>query len=210
MIKVRTSYLVRIQDVGEAQRLLKEARETVWPVLGWRGRLQQMLHGRVQQSLLVWSSEWESLAAWEAGLESMKNCQEYIEWARKWKQLQVYGGETEVFRLIEPRIDLDSTPGKIEVRSSYMVPLSRLDRALELIEQDQRMNWQLKEAVQDEVMILGSGAQSRFVFASMSDSLTAYDQGISSLVVREDFPAWWRAWTEVVDLGGSREILRNF
>jgi len=124
--------------------------------------------------------------------------------------LQVYGGETEVFRLIEPRIDLDSTPGKIEVRSSYMVPLSRFDRALELIEQDQRMNWQLKEAVQDEVVILGSGAQSRFVFASMSDSLTAYDQGISSLVVREDFPAWWRAWTEVVDLGGSREILRNF
>lgn len=210
MIKVRSSYLVRMKDIEEAQALLREARDTVWPVLGWQGYLQQMLHGHSQQSLLVWSSEWENLAAWEAGLERRKGCREYVEWAKKWNRLQVYGEETEIFLLIEPRVCLDNTPGKIEVRSSYMVPMHHVERALELVEQDQRMNWQLKEAVQDEVMLLGKAAYSQFVFASMSDSLTAYDQGISSLVVREDFPAWWKAWTEMVDFGGSREILRNF
>lgn len=218
MIKVRSSYLVKVKDVGAAQALLKEARDKVWPVLGWQGVaalggqgcLQQMLHGHVQQSLLVWTSEWESLAAWEAGMERMQACLEYQNWVRDWKKLQVYGEEREVFQLFEPRVHLDNAPGKIEVRSSYLVPFHNLDRATALAEQDQKMNWELKEAVQDEVMLFGKAAQCTFVFASIADSLTAYDQGMSTLVVREDFPVWWKAWTEVADLGGSREILRNF
>jgi hypothetical protein len=209
MIEVRSSYLVKMKDVREAQVLLQEARKRIWPVLGWQGRLQQMLHGHTQQSLFVWSSEWENLAAWEAGMDRMLSRQEYHEWVSEWNKLQVYGEEREVFRLLEPTVRLDDSPGKIEVRSSYRVSLQNVEQALELAEQDQKMNWQLKELVQNQMMLLGKAAQSTFVFASMSDSLTAYDQGISSLTVRDDFPAWWKAWTEVADSGGSREILRN-
>ncbi len=209
MIEVRSSYLVTMKDVREAQALLQEARKSIWPALGWRGRLQQMLHGHTQQSLFVWSSEWESLAAWEAGMDRMLGCQEYRDWVGEWNKLQIYGEEREVFRLLEPIVRLDDSPGKIEVRSSYRVSLQNVEQALKLAEHDQKMNWELKELVQNQVMLLGKAAQSTFVFASMSDSLTAYDQGISSLTVRDDFPAWWKAWTEVADSGGSREILRN-
>jgi hypothetical protein len=209
MIEVRSSYLVRMKDVGAAQALLQEVRKKVWPVLGWQGRLQQMLHGHAQQSLFVWSSEWESLAAWKAGMDHMQGSQEYRDLAGEWNKLQIYGEEREVFRLFEPIVHLDDSPGKIEVRSSYVVSLQNLELAIALAEQDQKMNWQLKELVQNQMMLFGKAAQSTFVFASMSDSLTAYDQGISSLTVRDDFPAWWKAWTEAVDFGGSREILRN-
>jgi hypothetical protein len=143
-------------------------------------------------------------------MERMRGCPEYHNWDHDWKKLEVYGEEREVFQLFEPRVRLDSTPGTIEVRSSYLVPFHNLDRATALAEQDQKMNWELKEAVQDEVMLFGKAALSTFVFASTADSLTAYDQGMSTLVVREDFPAWWQAWTEVAELGGTREILRNF
>lgn len=209
MIEVRSSYVVGVGDVPRAEALLGEMREKVWPVMGWQGRLQQMLHGHSQQSLYVWSSEWESLAAWETGMDRLLGCQEYQDWLGEWNKLQTYGEEREAFTLIEPVVHLDNKPGIIEVRSSYTVALSKAAQALALAEQDQKMNWELKEPVQNQVMLFGKAAGSTFVFASMSDSLTAYDQGMDTLVVRDDFPAWWQAWTEAVDYGGTREILRN-
>jgi hypothetical protein len=209
MIEVRTSYLVRMKDVGKARALLQELRERVWPVLGRQGRLQEMLHGHVQQSLFVWSSQWENLAAWETDMNRLLSCEEYLEWLGEWNKLLVYGEEREVFRLIEPIVPLDNAPGKVEVRSSYAVPLKNAAQALALAEEDQRMSWELKEAAQDQVMLLGKAAESTFTFATMSDSLTAYEQELSSLGGRGDFFAWWEAWTEAVGFGGSREILRN-
>jgi len=209
MFEVRSSYLVAMKDVRAAGALSREAREQVLPALGWQGRVQQMLHGHAQQSVFVWSSEWDSIAAWEAAMARVGECREYREWARKWQALDVRGEETEIFEILEPWIGLDNSAGKIEVRSGYLVSAQNRDHARMLAENDQQASAKLHVPIQSQLMVVGKAAQSMFVFVNIYASQAEYEQGIAGLGSRDDFFDWWKQWTETVEVGGPREIFRN-
>lgn len=84
MIEVRSSYLVKMTDAeGDLVDLWRHGRDAIWPQLNWNGRIQQMLHGHAQQSLFVWSSEWEDLATWEAAMARAKDHQEHQAWIKE-------------------------------------------------------------------------------------------------------------------------------
>ena len=86
MIEIRSTYLIKLQNIPGALDSWKISREKVWPLLNWSGRLQQMLHGHTQQSLFVWSSEWNNLGEWEASMARTKDSPEFQEWYRDNKQ----------------------------------------------------------------------------------------------------------------------------
>ena len=190
MIEVRSAYLVKMKDVRHAMALLKEGREQVWPVLGWQGRLQQMLHGHAQQSLFLWSSEWENMAAWEEGMARTLGCQEYQDWSKEMNQ--------------------DNTPGRIEVRSSYIVRVQNVKQARAIMQQGQKDIWPaLDWSGQNQQMLHGKASQSMFVWSSVWDNLGAWEQGMARTVNSEEFQPWYRDFKNVVDFGGPREIFKN-
>jgi len=210
MIEVRSSYLVKMKDRNQATTLWRQARDTIWPLLGWQGRIQQMLFGHAQQSLFVWSAEWENMAAWEAGMARPTQCQEYKDWAKEMNKFRVYGGEREVFEILEPRLPADNTPGKVEVRSSYIVQIQNRKKAQEILRRGQEMVWPLMGwSGQNQQMLHGKASQSMFVWSSVWDNLAAWEQAQDKTPGSEEFKAWWREWLEIADFGGPREVFRN-
>ena len=209
MIEVRSSYLVKMKDVNEAMIVWRKGRDTVWPELGWTGRVQQMLHGYAQQSLFVWSSEWESMAAWEEGMAKTRGNATYQAWSKEMNQLRVYGGEREVFSILEPYTPGDTTSGKIEIRSSYIVPIQNIAAAQESARASQEKLWPLQNWTgQYQQMLHGKSSQSQFVWSAVWGSLGEWEQAMANTGGPE-FQTWFTEWKALCDFGGSREIFRN-
>jgi hypothetical protein len=195
-------------DVNRAIEMWRYSRDTIWPLLGWDGRVEQMLHGKAQQSTFVWSSEWESLGAWEAGMAKTRDCPEYQEFSKEFNQVRVYGTEREIFRVLEPSTRIDTTSGAIEVRSSYLVPMVNVGRTEEVARQGQTEIWPLLGwSGQNQQMLHGKNAQSAFVWTSVWPSLGAWEAAMATTGGPE-FQAWYADWKACVDFGAEREIFR--
>jgi hypothetical protein len=195
-------------DVNQAAEMWRHSRDAIWPLLGWGGRVEQMLHGKAQQSTFVWSSEWDNLAAWEAGMARTRDCAEYQEFAREFNQVRVYGTEREVFRVIEPSERIETTSGAVEVRSGYLVPMTNVARAEALARQGQAEIWPLLGwRGQNQQQLHGKNAQSLFVWTSVWPSLGAWESAMASTGGPE-FQAWYAEWKACVDFGAEREIFR--
>ena len=208
MIEVRSSYLVRMADVNRAAELWRRSRDEIWPLLGWSGRVEQMLHGKAQQSTFVWSSEWETLAAWEAGMARTRDCAEYQAFAKEFNEVRVYGTEREVFRIVEPATAMDTTSTAIEVRSGYLVPMPKVGRAEEVARRGQETIWPLLGwSGQNQQMLHGKNAQSAFVWTSVWPSLGAWEAAMANTGGPE-FQAWYADWKACVDFGAEREVFR--
>lgn len=210
MLEVRSSYLVKAKDIKSTIELWKEARVNIWPALSWQGRIQQMLHGHAQQTLFVWSAEWESMAAWEAGMARTLDNKPYQDWAKEMNKLRVYGEEREVFTILEPSTPGDTTPGKVEVRSSYLVQMQNVTRVKDLMCQAQEKVWPaLNWSGQNQQMLHGKAAQSMFLWSSTWDNLATWEQAMGKTVGHDIFQAWYKDFLEAVDFGGPREIFKN-
>jgi len=210
MIEVRSSYVVYTRNIRSTMALWKEGREKLWPELGWSGRIQQMLHGHVQQSLFVWSSEWNNMADWEAGMARTADSQSYKKWSAEMNKLRVYGEEREVFRILEPKLDLDSSPGKVEIRSSYVIQMQNLSQALQLFTEGQAKVWpEMGWGGQNQQMLHGKASQSMLVWTSTWDSIDTWEKAMAKTVGNQVFQDWYKKWLDVVDFGGPREIFKN-
>ncbi len=209
MIEVRSSYLIKMKDVNQAMTLWRKGRDTVWPELGWTGRVQQMLHGYAQQSLFVWSSEWESMGAWEEGMARTKGNATYKAWSEEINPLRVYGSEREVFTILEPYTPPDNTPGKVEIRSSYVIPLQNVAAAQVSARKGQETIWPLFHwSGQYQQMLHGKQSQSQFVWSAVWDNLGVWETAMAGTGGPE-FQAWFTEWKNLCDFGGPREIFRN-
>lgn len=210
MIEVRSAYLVKTQDIREATALWQEARDRIWGELGWGGRIQQMLHGHAQQSLFVWSAPWENLAAWEQGMAATLDSSAYQAWAKEMNKVRLYGEERETFTVLEPAADMDVTPSRIEVRSSYLVPVHKVAQARDLMRNSQETVWPvLGWSGQNQQMLQGKASQSMFVWSSTWPSLGEWEAAMKQTLSCEPFQAWYPKWMQTTDLGGPREIFRN-
>lgn len=208
MIEVRSSYLVRMADVNRAAEMWRQSRDAIWPLLGWSGRVEQMLHGKAQQSTFVWSSEWDNLAAWEAGMAKTRDCPEYLEFSGEFNQVRAYGTEREIFRVIEPSRRIDTTTGAVEIRSSYLVPMAKVGRTEEVARRGQTEIWPLLGwSGQNQQMLHGKNAQSAFVWTSVWPGLGAWESAMANTGGPE-FQAWYAEWKDCVDFGAEREIFR--
>lgn len=208
MIEVRSSYLVRMAEANRAAELWRHSRDRIWPLLGWSGRVEQMLHGKAQQSSFVWSSEWESLAAWEAGMARTRDCAEYQEFAAEFNEVRRYGGEREIFRICEPYAPMTTTSGAVEVRSGYLVPMAKVGAAEAIARRGQETVWPLLGwGGQNQQMLHGKNAQSAFVWTSVWPSLGAWEAAMANTGGAE-FQAWYADWKGVVDFGAEREVFR--
>src|SRR5437870_4687512 len=197
MIEVRSSYLVKMRDVNAATELWQHGRDSVWPALNWSGRIQSMLHGHAQQSLFVWSGQWASLAEWEAAMARTRDSREYQDWSEEMNKLRVFGSEREVFSVLEPALPLDATPGKVEVRSAYLIQIQQVRRAQEHLRKMQEDVWpSLNWGGQNQQMLHGKAAQSMFVWASVWDSVAAWELGMANTRSSEAFRSWWAEWKE--------------
>jgi hypothetical protein len=167
-----------------------------------------MLHGKAQQSTFVWSSEWESLAEWEAGLAKAGDSAEFRSFAEEMDGLSIYGTEREVFRVIDPSTPMDTTSGAVEVRSGYLVPLTHVGLAEELARRGQETVWPvLGWRGQNQQMLHGKNAQSAFVWTSVWPSLGAWEAAMASTGGPE-FQTWYADWKACVDVGAEREVFR--
>ena len=211
MIEVRSAYVVLAKDIRAAMALWREGRDAIWPLLGFDGRLQQMLHGHCQQSLLVWSSTWPSMAAWEEGMRRTLDVAAYQPWSAELNRLRAYGGEREVFTAFGEVTPLDATPGKVEVRSAYLVRMTQVDAVKALMKQAQAEVWPaLGWGGQNQQMLHGRASQSHFVWSSTWDSLGAWEAAMARTVGHEGFQSWYPTFLEAVDVGATREVFRNF
>lgn len=210
MIEVRSAYVVAAVDIGEAIALWRDGRERIWPQLGWDGRLQQMLHGHCQQSLLVWSSSWPTLADWEAGMRRTLENDDYRAWSLQLNRLRRYGGEREVFVAFGEAAPLDETSGRIEVRSSYLARVSEVGRVKALMQEAQREVWPaLAWGGQNQQMLHGKVSQSGFTWTSTWDSLGAWEAAMARTRDHAGFQAWYPRFLAAVDVGGTREVFKN-
>lgn len=210
MIEVRSSYVVAATDIKEAIALWREGRERIWPQLEWNGRLQQMLHGHCQQSLLVWSSVWPSLGAWEEGMRRTLELTDYRAWSAELNRLRRHGGEREVFTPFGNVTPLDETPGSVEVRSSYLVRVSEIPTVKALMIEAQRDVWPaLDWGGQNQQMLHGKASQSCFTWTSTWASLAAWESAMSRTSDHADFQAWYPRFLAAVDIGSTREVFRN-
>ena len=208
MIEVRSSYLVRMADVNRAAEMWRQSRDQIWPLLGWSGRVEQMLHGKAQQSTFVWSSEWENLAAWEAGMARTRDHQEYQEFSREFNEIRTYGTEREVFRIIEPSQRIETTSGAVEIRSSYLVPMTKVAQAESVARRGQETIWPLLGwGGQNQQMLHGKNAQSavRLVISLAESWRVGSGDGANR---RPRVPGLVCDWRDCVDFGGEREIFR--
>ena len=210
MIEVRSSYLVKMKDVNDAMTLWREGRDTVWSELGWTGRIQQMLHGFAQQSLFVWSSEWESLADWEAGMAKTHDSSAYQAWSKEMNKLRVYGSEREIFSILEPYTPADNTSGKVEIRSSYVVPIENIAKVKESARYSQENLWTLLDwSGQYQQMLHGKSSQSQFVWTATWDSLGVWEQAMANTGGAE-FQAWFTEWKSLCDFADRARFLRTY
>lgn len=210
MIEIRSSYVVAASDINVAIALWREGRERIWPQLGWDGRLQQMLHGHCQQSLLVWSSSWPSLGAWEEGMHRTLDLSDYRAWSAELNRLRRYGGEREVFTVLGDVTPLDGTPGSVEVRSSYLARVSEVQTVKALMIEAQRDVWPALEwGGQNQQMLHGKASQSCFTWTSTWPSLGAWEAAMGRTKHHAGFQAWYPRFLEAVDVGSTREVFRN-
>ena len=205
MIEVRTAYRVKMPDAeGPVEELAQRCREEVWPLLGWQGRFQQMLHGQSQQSIFVWSFQWPSLAGWEQAMAAAETCDEYRAWRDEIAPRLLYGAGQEVFTVLEPAQPLDNTPRRLEVRSSYIARVDRLQLARELQARAQSIpGW----SGQNQQMLCGSAAPGMFVWSSTWDNMTQWEAAMGA--GDDDMENWFTDWVALVDFGGTREVFRN-
>ena len=205
MIEVRSSYRVSMLDAeGPVEELAQMGRETVWPLLGWEGRIQQMLHGHAQQSLFVWSLHWPSLATWEEAMARAEQCEEYRAWRAKIAPRLLFGGAQEVFEVLDPAPPSDNTQRKIEVRSSYIARLDRIDEARQLMTRAQDIKgW----SGQNQQLLCGADAPCKFVWSSTWDSLAAWEQAMGA--GDEELEGWFGDWVALVEFGSTRDVYRN-
>ena len=205
MIEVRSSYRVTMSDAeGPVEELAQQGRETVWPILGWDGRVQQMLHGHAQQSLFVWSSQWPSLAAWEEAMTAAAQCDEYRAWRDAIAPRLAYGAAQEVFEVLEPSRPADNTPRMIEVRSSYIARLDRIEQAREHMARAQEIHdW----SGQNQQLICGADAPGKFVWSSTWTSMAVWEQAMGA--GDDEHENWFAGWVALVDFGSTREVFRN-
>jgi len=209
MIEVRSSYLTKMYDVEHgAIDHWKLGRDKIWPLLDWGGRIQQMLHGHAQQSLFVWSSEWKNLGEWETAMAGTKDCQEFEDWYGEMQEkFLLYGSEREIFSVLEPARRAETGTGKLEVRSSYLVPMSKVEQASEHMGKCANLSgWQ----GQNLQMLHGKASQTMFVWSSTWDSLAQWEDSMANRGPDgEELEAWFMEWVEIADFGGPREIFRN-
>jgi hypothetical protein len=205
MIEVRSSYRVTMPDAeGPVEELAQQGRETVWPILGWSGRIQQMLHGHSQQSLFVWSSQWPSLAAWEEAMVAAAQCDEYRAWRDSIAPRLLYGASQEVYEVLEPSRPADNTPRKIEVRSAYVTRLERIEQAREHMVRAQEIpDW----SGQNQQLICGTDAPGKFVWSSTWDSMAVWEQAMGA--GDDEHEGWFAGWVALVEFGSTREVFRN-
>lgn len=210
MIEVRSSYVVAASDITSAIALWRDGRQHIWPKLGWNGRLQQMLHGHCQQSLLVWSSSWPSLGAWEEGMRRTLDVPEYRSWSTELNKLRRYGGEREVFSAFGDTAPLDGREGRVEVRSSYLVRISDIAAVKGLLTEAQREVWPaLGWGGQNQQMLHGKASQSCFTWSSTWTSLGAWEDAMSRTRDHAGFQAWYARFLAAVDIGSTREVFKN-
>lgn len=210
MIEIRSSHIVHTKDIRDALVLWREGREKVFPHMGKTGRVQQLTHGHIQQSVFVCSMEWNNLSEWETTTEQMKDSDVYTTWMGEIKKLAVYGEESEIFRIFEPRLALDNTPGKVEIRSCYKVKLPDIDRALELFRHMQEVVWPVFGwQGQNQQMLHGKAAQSMLVWASIWDSIDTWEKSMAKTYDSVEFQSWYKDWLGTVDFGSTREIFKN-
>jgi hypothetical protein len=210
MIEVRSSYLVKTKDIRDVMALWRHGRDIIWPVLKWQGRIQQMLHGHAQQSLFIWSSQWENMADWEAGMARTNDSAAYKSWSAELNKLRVYGEEREVFRILEPLSAPDNNSGKIEVRSSYLVQMQYINQAMAIMRRGQETVWPvLGWSGQNQQMLHGKAAQSMLVWSSTWESMATWEKAMAQTVDCKEFQDWYKEWLEILDFGGPREVFRN-
>ncbi len=210
MIEIRSSYLVKAKDIRAVTALWKEGRERVWPVLGFHGRIQQMIHGHAQQSYFVWSSEWENMNEWELNVGKPLDNTEYREWSTEINKYRVYGEEREIFKIFEPKLKLDNTPGKVEIRSSYIVQIQNLAKAIELLKFCQEKIWPIFGwQGQNQQMLHGKASQSMLVWTSIWNCIDEWEKSMAKTYDSKEFQNYYKEWLEIVDFGGPREIFRN-
>ena len=213
MIEVRSTYLIKLKNVPGAIGSWKTSREKIWPLLNWSGRLQQMLHGHTQQSLFVWSSEWNNLGEWEASMARTSDSPEFQDWYKEiQEEFLAYGSEREIFSVLDPVQPPKIMPGTIEVRSSYVVPMAKVRRAQEHMRKRSEIVGWSGQCLQ---MLHGKAAQTIFVLSTTHDSLSDWELGIKQMANNNESAgqgrqAWFDEWIDIVDFGGSREIYRNF
>jgi hypothetical protein len=210
VIEVRSSYVVAAADIAAAIATWRDGRERIWPQLGWAGRLQQMLHGHCQQSLLVWSSTWPSLAAWEEGMHRTLDLPDYTTWSAELNRLRRYGGEREVFTTFGDAPPLDATSGRVEVRSSYLVRVGEIAQVKALMSEAQREVWpSLEWSGQNQQMLHGKASQSMFTWTSTWESLGAWEAAMGRTRDHATFQSWYPRFLAAVDVGSTREVFKN-
>ncbi len=210
MIEIRSSHIVHAKDIRDALVLWREGREKVFPHMGKTGRVQQLTHGHIQQSVFVSSIEWNSLSEWESTMEQMKDSSVYTTWMGEINKLAVYGEESEIFLIFEPRMALDNTPGKVEIRSCYKVRLPDIDRALGLLRHMQEVVWPVFGwQGQNQQMLHGKSAQSMLVWSSIWNSIDTWEKSMAKTYDSVEFQSWYKDWLGTVDFGSSREIFKN-
>jgi hypothetical protein len=209
MIEVRSSFLVRMSNVKPAIELWKHIRDTVWPLLGWRGRFEQMLHGHMQQSLFVWSSEWDNLPTYEKAMSKALDYKEYLVAQKQIDEMCEYGWENEVFSILEPFIPADNTSGKVEVRSSYIVHVQNIDKAREITRYGQENVWPIVNwSGQNQQALYGKPSQCLFVWSSVWNRLADWEVAMTIPVGRDKFQLYFSEKTKIVEFGGPREVFR--
>lgn len=138
------------------------------------------------------------------------HCQEYKDWAKEMNKIRIYGAEREVFEILEPSLPGDNTPGKVEVRSSYIVQIQNGGKAKEILGRGQETIWPLMNwSGQNQQMLHGKASQSMFVWSSVWDKLAAWERAMDSTIGNKEFGSWWREFLEIADFGGPREVFRN-
>jgi quinol monooxygenase YgiN len=205
MIEVRSLFLARMRDIGikrGALDLCKELREKVLRAAKWQGRVQQMLLGHAQQSLFVWASQWEDLAAWETAMAHLKNLPEYQKWVRRADHFWVYSEPNEVLTILDPKKSPLNISGKIEVRSAYIAQAENSKRAKNLVQQH------CPSRLQNWAVLYDTVGQSLFVLSSTWESLAAWEQGMRT-AEDEEFESWYKDWMDTVEFGGAKEVFRN-
>ena len=209
MIEVRSTVLVKMKYVRNETARLQVLRDEILPELGWQERIESMLHGHAQQSLFVRSSEWDSLADWEAAQARGAENQAYQDWLKEVVNVERTGHEREVFTILEPATPADRTPGKVEIRSAYTVPFHKLGQAHECWKRGQEAIWPLLNwSGQNQQMLFGKAFLSMFVWSSVWDSVGEYEQSLSGVGQVPEFAAWFGEWKEIADYGSTREIFK--
>jgi len=68
------------------------------------------------------------MAAWDTGTARTRDLDDFKAWSRELTKLHWHRGEHEVFTDLGTVDPVDATPGKVEVRSAYIVGMTEIAR----------------------------------------------------------------------------------